>query len=275
MYPGHQVRAITNGVHPYTWTALGFRALYDQYVPGWHQEPELLMRADAIPDAELLQAHRLAKQVLLDRVRELTGMSLPPEVATLGFARRMTAYKRPDLLFSDLARLRTIARERPLQIVLAGKAHPHDEEGKHLIALLHERARALAGAISVVYLENYDMALARLLVAGCDIWVNTPLPPQEASGTSGMKAAFNGVPSLSVPDGWWVEGGLEGVTGWSVDDADALYTKLERAVLRLYYERDAQWRNWVTIMKNVITKNAAYFNSHRMMRRYATEAYLR
>jgi len=157
--------------------------------------------------------------------------------------------------------------------VLAGKAHPRDAEGKRLIALLHERARALAGAVTVVYLPDYDLALAQLLVAGCDVWVNTPLPPLEASGTSGMKAAFNGVPSLSVPDGWWIEGCIEGVTGWAVEDAEGLYAKLAELVLPLFHapERAA----WVALMKNTITRNAAYFNSHRMMRRYATEAYLR
>ena len=272
LYPGYRVRAITNGVHPYTWAAPGFRSLYDRYVPGWCHEPELLSRADSIPDASILEAHRPAKQALLGKVRELTGAALETQVATLGFARRMTAYKRPDLLFEDLDRLRRIAREHPIQIVLAGKAHPHDEEGRGLIARLHQHARSLTGAVQVVYLPDYDMGLAQLLVAGCDIWVNTPLPPLEASGTSGMKAAFNGVPSLSVPDGWWLEGCIEGVTGWSVNDAHGLYEKLEHVVLPLFYGDRAAWAQ---IMKASIAKNAAYFNSHRMMRRYATEAYLR
>jgi len=159
--------------------------------------------------------------------------------------------------------------------VLGGKAHPHDEEGKRLIALLHEHARALAGIIPMAYLPEYDLALAQLVVAGADLWLNTPLPPFEASGTSGMKAAFNGVPSLSVLDGWWVEGCIEGVTGWSVEDAAALYDKLERIVLPLFYARAADPGGWIGVMQGAITKNAAYFNSHRMMRRYATEAYLR
>jgi len=273
MYPGYQVRAITNGVHPYTWTAASFRVLYDHYVPGWCHEPELLARAEGIPDSALLDAHRLAKQALIARVRELTGVALEGTAATLGFARRMTAYKRPDLLFADSERLRAIAQQHALQIVLAGKAHPRDQEGKRLIALLHEKARALTGAVTVVYLPDYDLQLAQLLVAGCDIWINTPLPPLEASGTSGMKAAFNGVPSLSVPDGWWIEGCIEGLTGWSVDDAPALYRKLEQTILPLFYAGDTH--GWARLMRNAITKNAAYFNTHRMMRRYATEAYLR
>lgn len=274
LYPGYQVHAITNGVHPYTWAAPSFRALYDTHVTGWCYEPELLARADTIPDTLLLDAHRSAKEALMMKVQELTGLTLEMSVATLGFARRMTAYKRPDLLFEDLERLRRIARAQPIQIVLAGKAHPHDEEGKRLIALLHQRARALAGSVRVAYLPDYDLGMAQLLVAGCDIWLNTPLPPMEASGTSGMKAAFNGVPSLSVPDGWWLEGCIEGVTGWSVNDAHELYDKLERIVLPLFYANDSK-QGWLEIMKGSITRNAAYFNSHRMMRRYAAEAYLR
>jgi starch phosphorylase len=270
MFPGYQVRTITNGVHPYTWTAASFRALFDRYVPGWCHEPELLSRADTIPDGEIAQAHASAKQALIDRVSSITGVVLNSGVATLGFARRMTAYKRPDLLFTDLGRLKAIARRHPFQIVLAGKAHPRDEEGKRLIRLLHEHARELAGFIPVVYLPNYDLALAQLLVAGSDVWVNTPLPPMEASGTSGMKAAFNGIPSLSIPDGWWMEGCIEGVTGWSVDDSSSLYDKLERTVLPTFYGG-----RWLDVMKGTLSKNPMYFNTHRMMRRYATEAYLR
>jgi starch phosphorylase len=275
LFPGYQLRAITNGVHPYTWTAESFRALYDRYVPGWCHEPEQLVRAHAIPDAAILDAHARAKQALIDIVRNAMGVTLHPKKPILGFARRMTAYKRPDLLFSDLQRLRAIARERSFQIVLAGKAHPRDEEGKRLIALLHERARSLADAIPVVFLPNYDVALAQALVAGVDVWMNTPLPPMEASGTSGMKAALNGVPSLSVLDGWWVEGCVEGVTGWAIEDAASLYRKLETTVLPLYYGYTEEPRGWIKVMKGAISTNASYFNSHRMMRRYATEAYLR
>ena len=193
----------------------------------------------------------------------------------------MTAYKRPDLFFSDLERLRAIARNQPFQIVLAGKAHPNDENGKLLIEQLFAYARALADTIPVVYLPDYDMALAQTMTAGVDVWLNTPLPPLEASGTSGMKAAFNGVPNLSVLDGWWVEGCIEGVTGWAIGDtagladgkAQLLYDKLEQVVLPMYYSRSNG--SWLKVMKGAISKNASYFNSHRMMRRYATEAYSR
>ena len=282
MFPGYKVHAITNGVHPFNWTTEYFRQLYDHYLPGWCHEPQLLVRADCcIPETAIWEAHVQAKQHLIDRVKTIAGVTLKPDVPILGFARRMTAYKRPDLLFTDLERLRTIARKQPFQIVLAGKAHPHDENGKHLIEQLCAHARDLAGTITVVYLPEYDMALAQVLTAGVDVWLNTPLPPLEASGTSGMKAAFNGVPNLSVLDGWWVEGCIEGVTGWAIGDtsgmpdgnARALYDKLEQVVLPLYFNSDHS--GWISVMKGAISKNASYFNSHRMMRRYATEAYAR
>jgi starch phosphorylase len=282
MFPGYRVHAITNGVHPFTWASAEFRRLYDQYLPGWCHEPQLLIRADCcVPDEAIWQAHQQAKHTLIDKVEELTGVALQADIPILGFARRMTAYKRPDLIFSDLNRLQAIARDQPFQIVLAGKAHPHDEIGRHLIVELHAQARALAGHVTVVYLPDYDMALAQILTAGSDVWLNTPLPPMEASGTSGMKAAMNGVPSLSVLDGWWIEGCIEGLTGWAIgdatgvpnDDIAAFYDKLEDVVLPLYYSRSNG--GWIKLMKGAISKNASYFNSHRMMRRYATEAYSR
>ncbi len=284
MFPGYKVHSITNGVHPYTWTAESFRKLYDHYLPGWCHEPLLLMRADCcIPDAAIWEAHVQAKQRLIEKVQALAGMSLKPDVPIFCFARRMTAYKRPDLLFSDIEQLRAIARTQPLQIVFAGKAHPRDEIGKRLIQQLHEFARVLADTIPVVYLPDYDLALAQTLTAGADVWLNTPLPPLEASGTSGMKAAFNGVPNLSVLDGWWLEGCIEGVTGWAIGDvtgmpdgkAHVLYDKLEQVVLPLYYDHSGNSGGWLKVMKGAISKNASYFNSHRMMRRYATEAYTR
>lgn len=272
MFPGHIVRAITNGVHPHTWTAPGFRRVYDHYLPGWRHEPQLLTRIDIVPDAALLEAHAQARRALIERVRLATGVVLNESVAILGFARRMTAYKRPDLLFSDLERLRRIASTSPFQIVLAGKAHPRDVEGKRLIRLLHQHMRELGAAVPTVFLPDYDMAMAQELVAGVDVWLNTPLPPLEASGTSGMKAAFNGVPSLSVADGWWLEGHIEGLTGWVIDDATSLYDKLENLVLPLFR---AQAAGWLRVMRGAIGKNASCFNSLHMMRRYVTEAYLR
>lgn len=282
MFPGYHLKAVTNGVHPYTWTSLSFSRLYDKHLTGWCHEPELLIRADCcITDAAVWEAHREAKAALIEKIKTLTGVTLNPKVPIFGFARRMTAYKRPDLLFSDMARLKAIAQQWPFQLVMAGKAHPRDEGGKRLIEQIHGHLDELDGIIRGIYLPNYDMDQALALVAGVDVWMNTPLRPLEASGTSGMKAAFNGVPHLSVLDGWWIEGCIEGVTGWAVgdstesangNDAYSLYEKLEHTVLPLYYTNQP---GWVAVMKGAICKSASYFNSHRMMRRYASEAYLR
>ncbi|HEY4731621.1 MAG TPA: alpha-glucan family phosphorylase, partial [Gammaproteobacteria bacterium] len=282
MFPGYRVRAITNGVHPHTWASPDFAKLYDQHMPGWCHEPELLVRADCcIPDASIWEAHDQAKRHLIEKVATLTGIKLKTKMPILGFARRMTAYKRPELIFSDLQRLAAIAQQWPFQIVLAGKAHARDEAGKGLIETLHKYIGQLKDSIPMAFLPNYDMDIALAMVSGVDVWLNTPLRPLEASGTSGMKACFNGVPNLSVLDGWWIEGCIEGVTGWAIgdskesangDDAKALYDKLEHTVLPLYYQDRT---GWIRMMKGAISKNASFFNSHRMMRRYATEAYLR
>lgn len=280
MFPGYQVHAITNGVHPWTWTSDALRRVYDEHVPGWCHEPERLARAQRIPDETLWSAHEEARGALLQAVREAAPQAaFEPGRLTLGFARRMTGYKRPGLLFTEPQRLRAIARQWPLQIVLAGKAHPQDAAGKAAIADLHAWAAQLAPEIPIVFLPGYDMALARTLVAGCDLWLNTPQPPLEASGTSGMKAALNGVPSLSVLDGWWMEGWEEGVTGWAVGngnpgdplvDAHSLYDKLQQRILPMYHQDRP---GWIAVMKAAITRNGAYFHSHRMVRRYALEAY--
>ncbi len=287
MFPGYEIHAITNGVHSFTWTCEEFKALFNRYIPGWANEPELFVRVGVIPDEQLWEAHQSAKRRLLGIVEERTGRRLSPDVLTFGFARRATAYKRADLLFSDLQRLRRIAGGR-LQVIYAGKAHPRDEPGKQLIEGIHRFSRELGEEIPVVYLENYDMDLALNLVSGVDVWLNTPLRPREASGTSGMKAAHNGVVNFSVLDGWWIEGHIEGYTGWAIgpeptesscrvendgcQDADSLYEKLEQRVIPVYYE---ERKTWIRMMQNVIGKNAYFFNTHRMMRRYVTDAYIR
>ena len=281
MFPGYRVRAITNGVHPYTWTAEGFSRLYNEHFPGWCHEPELLVLADRLPDSDIWQAHATVKRDLVALVRERTGVELDEDVITIGFARRMTAYKRPELLFSDLEVVRSLAARHPLQIVLAGKAHPRDEPGKQLIERLHAVRDELSrtSSIRVVFVPGYDMAIAKVLIAGVDLWLNTPKPPLEASGTSGMKGSFNGVPSLSVLDGWWIEGCVPGVTGWAIDSregisdrnaAESLYARLRDDILPLYYGDRAAW---IAIMKGAISKNASRFNSHRMLRRYVSDAY--
>jgi starch phosphorylase len=282
MFPGYRIHAITNGVHVGTWTHPAFAALYDANFPRWQHEPEVLVRALQLSEDDVWQCHRLAKQDLIARVKATTGGELDPDIPTIGFARRMTGYKRPLLLFADPARLAAIAARYPLQIVLAGKAHPRDEPGKDAVRRLHTLIRELHGKVTCAFLPDYDLEIALALVSGCDIWLNTPLPPLEASGTSGMKAALNGGVNLSILDGWWIEACIEGVTGWSIghdetavsdeQHAVALYGKLEHTVLPLYYNDPSAWRR---TMKQAIANIAYYFNSQRMMRRYATEAYLR
>jgi starch phosphorylase len=286
MFPGYEISSITNGVHTFTWTCDSFKRLYDQYLPGWANEPELFVRVGRIPDDEIWNAHIEAKKTLLDYVRATTGVDMSPDILTIGFARRATAYKRADLIFSDIDRLERIGRGK-LQIIYAGKAHPKDELGKKLIEKIFCIKENFKDKITMSYLKNYDMKIALKMVSGVDIWLNTPLRPREASGTSGMKAAHNGVINFSVLDGWWIEGHIEGYTGWSIGpgatettlidnldtrDADDLYSKLENIIIPLYY---SERHTWVRMMQNAIGKNAYYFNSHRMMRRYVTDAYIR
>ncbi|TFZ04380.1 alpha-glucan family phosphorylase [Ramlibacter rhizophilus] len=282
MFPGFEVHAITNGVHPWTWASDGHRALFDQHVPHWCHEPELLIHASRIPLEDIARAHARAKASLLAHAQRVAEpVALAPDCLTIGFARRMTSYKRPLLLFSDLARLRRIARRYPLQIVMAGKAHPRDWEGKQHIEQLHAIARELEGEVPLVFLPGYDMDLGRQMTAGVDLWLNTPQRPLEASGTSGMKAALNGVPNLSVLDGWWLEGWEEGVTGWAVGpdgphdpavDSLSLHDQLEQVIAPLFYE-DPQ--AWLHVCREAIARNGSQFNSHRMLRRYVLEAYTR
>jgi starch phosphorylase len=290
LFPGYPIRAITNGVHAATWAAPSFQALYDRHLPDWRHDALSLRYAIGIPGAEVWDAHQEAKRALLEHVNRHTDTRLDEHVLTIGFARRATAYKRATLLFHDLERLKALAAySGPLQVVFAGKAHPRDDEGKEMIRRVHEAREALRGRLAVTYLANYDMALARLVCAGVDAWLNTPLPPLEASGTSGMKAAINGVPSLSVLDGWWIEGHIEGVTGWAIGEplrpaseappraadldahhAAALCDKLATSVLPCFYaERD----RFIDIMRHAIALNGSFFNSQRMVWQYLHNAY--
>jgi glycogen phosphorylase len=286
MFPGYEISAITNGVHTFTWTCDSFKKLYDKYLPGWANEPDLFVRVGRIPNEEIWNAHMEAKRALLDYVKSTTGVEMGMDVLTIGFARRATAYKRADLIFSDMERLERCGNGK-LQIIYAGKAHPKDEAGKKLIQNIFSIKERLKDKITMTYLKNYNMDIALKMVSGVDIWLNTPLRPREASGTSGMKAAHNGVMNFSVLDGWWIEGHIEGFTGWSIGpsatettlvdnidtrDADDLYSKLEYTIIPMYYEKRY---TWIRMMQNAIGKNAYYFNCHRMMRRYVTEAYIR
>ncbi len=288
MFPHYPIRSITNGIHPVTWAAPAFRSLFDRHIPDWRLDPLSLRYAVGIPLNEIGAAHRHAKQTLIERVNRDAGASFEIDRLTIGFARRATAYKRATLVFSDLDRLASIAKEAgPVQLVFAGKAHPRDEEGKAIIRRVFEARRLLEGRVAVAYLPNYDMQLGGLLTAGSDLWLNTPIPPLEASGTSGMKAALNGVPSLSLLDGWWIEGCIEGVTGWAIGSdgnhsrfspverdrrhADALYQKLRSVVIPCFYDRRDRY---LEVMRHAIALNASFFNTQRMVIQYLYGAYL-
>jgi len=281
MFPNYPIHAITNGVHGVTWTSSSFQELYDRHIPEWRRDNLYLRYAIGINLEEIRQAHLLAKRDMIQRVAKATGVQFDENVATLGFARRATAYKRPELLFTDLDRLRAIRRQAgPFQVVYGGKAHPHDEEGKDVIRRVFQAAAALRDSIPIVYVQNYDFNWARLLTSGVDLWLNTPHRPYEASGTSGMKAALNGVPSLSVRDGWWIEGHIEGVTGWSIGfDEDpeqhdievaSMYDKLERVILPMFYARP---NAYAEVMRSAIAINGSFFNTQRMMAQYVMNAY--
>ncbi len=281
LFPGETIHAITNGVHAARWTAPAFAKLYDRHIPSWRDDNAYLRHAVGIPLGEISAAHRANKLALVEMVAADAGVRLDPDRFTIGFARRAAAYKRGALVFSDLDRLRAIAeRVGPLQFVFGGKAHPKDEDGKAVIREIFEASRKLGDAVKVVYLANYEMKSAALITSGVDVWLNTPRPPLEASGTSGMKSALNGVPSLSTIDGWWVEGCIDGVTGWAIghgnadasdaDDARLLYERLENDVASRYY-RDPEGYAWVR--RNAIALNGSYFNTQRMVEQYALGAY--
>ncbi len=282
LFAGYMIDSITNGVHAATWTAEPFQQLYDRYILGWRQDNFSLRYALSIPKAEVWQAHMQAKKQLIHYVNRETNVGMDVDVCTLGFARRATAYKRADLLLTDSERLKRLAAQAgSLQVVYAGKAHPQDQGGKELIKRIFQVKEALKRDMKIVYLQNYDMALGKLITAGVDVWLNTPQPPLEASGTSGMKAALNGVPSLSVLDGWWIEGRIEGITGWAIGEdsreggdwskvVSSLYDKLEHVVLPLFYrERE----RFLEVMLHAIALNGSFFNTHRMMQQYVLKAY--
>lgn len=283
LFPGYEINAITNGVHSFTWVSPHMAKVYDKYIPGWANEPELFVRAETIPDDEIYSAHLEAKKELFDYIKTAADVEFDTKILTIGFARRATAYKRPDLLFHDIGRLIKIAGGK-IQIVYGGKAHPHDFPGKEIIKKIVGLSKELESEIKIVYLKNYNMAVAKKIVSGVDVWLNTPQRPLEASGTSGMKAAHNGVMNFSVLDGWWIEGYIENATGWSIgaapsedmradteNDAADLYKKLEEQIIPTFYNDRTKW---TFMMKNSIGKIAYYFNTHRMMRRYVTEAFI-
>lgn len=286
MFAQYRIDAVTNGVHPATWACPAIQALFDRYIPGWRSDSFMLRYALSIPAADIWSAHQQAKRQLVEHVNALTNAGLDMNDFTIGYARRMATYKRAELLFHDLERLKDIAAKAgPFQLVFAGKAHPQDAKGKELIKRIYEARDALHGHVKVAYLPNYDWKQALLMVSGTDVWLNTPQPPMEASGTSGMKAAINGVPSLSVLDGWWIEGFIKDSTGWTIGeqcdlnpvgqerhdcDAIALYDQLEHVIIPAFYKNRG---HYVDIMRHAIALNGSFFNTHRMLLQYVLKAY--
>lgn len=282
----YQIDSITNGVHLATWAAPPFAALFDRFIPAWREDNSSLRNILRIPSQEIWQAHMAAKESLIAEVNRRARAGFDTESLTLGFARRATAYKRANLLLTDSARLKSSARSKGrLQIIYAGKAHPRDDPGKRIVQEIIKLKDSLQPEVKIVYLENYNWDLARLVTAGVDVWLNTPQALLEASGTSGMKAALNGVPSLSVLDGWWIEGCIEGVTGWAIgeprnlnsnpgdttqSDASSLYDKLEHVILPCFYQ---QRDEFICIMRQAIALNASHFNTQRMLQEYVLKAY--
>jgi starch phosphorylase len=263
------------------WVSEAFAELFDREIPQWRLDNHYLRHALNLAVEDVMDAHQRAKHRLLEEVEHRTGVHLDPSVMTIGFARRAASYKRADLVLSQPDILRSIASQAgPMQFIYAGKAHPHDSSAKDLIKRVIAASHDLRDDIPIVYLEEHDMDLARLLCSGVDLWLNNPQKPLEASGTSGMKAALNGVPSLSVLDGWWPEGWIEGVTGWSIGDgveeedsakeAMSLYNKLSYVILPLYYGSPAHYGR---IMRSTIAVNGAYFTAQRMLEQYLRAAY--
>jgi starch phosphorylase len=284
MFPGHSIDSITNGVHSSTWVCEPFQRLFDNHMPGWRSDPYILRSAFSIQKDEVWDAHMEAKKELINFVNKRYNSGMNYDDFTIGFARRQTAYKRPDLLISDPDRLRQIAEKTgPIQIIYAGKAHPKDGSGKDTIKKIFRTMKSINGKIKMAYIHNYDMAIGKMMTSGVDLWLNTPRRPREASGTSGMKAAHNGIPQFSTLDGWWLEGCIENITGWAIgpektkeeesdDEIDRrdLYDKLESWILPKFYDdRD----NWIRTMRSCIAVNASFFNTNRMIQQYVLNAY--
>jgi starch phosphorylase len=305
------IRSITNGVHVSTWVSAEIGALLERHLgPNWleaHDDPAVIDRVMDIPDEELWAARQALRLFLFNFIRERARTRWTHEhvsaarvvaaatlfdhnTLTIGFARRFTSYKRPELIFSDADRLAKIltAPGRAVQIVFAGKAHPADEVGKHHLQQIFRRALDPKFGGRIGFVDDYDLHVAHFLVQGCDVWMNNPRKPMEASGTSGMKAAINGTPHLSIGDGWWAEG-FTGENGWQIDgradsgdhaaqdwaDAQALYSLIEDQLVPTFYERDSHGipRGWLQIVKQSIRTVLPRFSARRMVKEYVRGMY--
>jgi starch phosphorylase len=294
---------ITNGIHLLTWMEPKIKMLFNKYLgSNWiedYDNPVTWGLIDDIPDKELWQVHNWLKIKLINFIREQArrrwtrngvtpvnvisgGILLDPTSLTIGFARRFTSYKRADLIFNNLERLKRILKDRwrPVQIIFAGKAHPADDEGKRILQRIYNFAHDQEMGGRIAFVENYNEQLAQYMVHGVDLWLNNPLPPMEACGTSGMKASLNGLPHLSVLDGWWIEG-YNGKNGWAFEgkgdeqDAVAIYVLLEKEIVPLFYQLDESGTpaSWVRVMKEAVKSTAAQFSARRMVKEYALKYY--
>lgn len=285
MFDRYKIDSITNGVNALLWTSQPFQDLFDKYIPGWIEDNFSLRYTLSIPNDEVWKAHSKAKQKLIEYVNQETNADIDIDTFTIGFARRVATYKRADLIFQNIERLENIASNvGSFQLIFSGKAHPQDQAGKELIQHIFKARELLKDFIKIIYLPNYDISLGKLLTSGVDLWLNTPIPPMEASGTSGMKAALNGIPSLSILDGWWIEGCIEGVTGWAIGenesgvnrddnrikDAESIYKKLEKIIIPMFYN---DRKKFINMMCHAIALNGSFFNTQRMMHQYVLKAY--
>ena len=270
VFPKYNIQVITNGINSVFWAAPEFKKLYDKFIPGWRNNSSLLKTVNKFSTEDIWRAHQKAKRRLLNYIKKEEKISWRDDILTICFARRFTQYKQPLLLFADVDRLLEILENGGrAQIILAGKAHFRDLTGQESIKRLYGIKKKYP-QLNIIFLQNYDLDLAQLLVAGSDLWLNNPQVPQEACGTSGMKAAHNGVPQISTLDGWWPEGYKKNKTGWAITNANDLYEKLKKEILPIYYKDQKKWRE---IMKNVISLNASYFNSDRALGQYIKQAY--
>ncbi len=276
----YPIPGITNGIHVSTWAGTATAALFDSRIPTWRTTPEDLQNVEEIYTDKIVEMHRENKEELIEYVNESCGSDLKLDIFTLGFARRVDGYKRSGFLFYDLDRLKYIAEQfGGLQIIFSGKAYFDYQDGEDHIAHVVRLSKEDHGKLKIVYIPNYGMDVSQLMVQGSDTWLNNPIKPLEASGTSGMKAALNGVPNLSTVDGWWVEGLKEGVTGWAIGNLEQndeeselndMYSKLEHIILPMYYTKK---HDWAKVMRSAIAYNASYFNTHRMLREYISKGY--
>lgn len=287
MFPGYSIDSITNGVHATSWVCPSLKKVFDKYIPDWKNDPFILRSAYSINPQEIWDAHMEAKTTLIDFVNKNSDLNMNSKDFTMGFARRHTAYKRPDLLLTDPERLINISRKvGPIQIIYSGKAHPKDFSGKETIKKINNIINRIKEDIKIYFIPDYGISIAKLMISGVDLWLNTPERPMEASGTSGMKAACNGIPQLGTLDGWWIEGCIEDVTGWSMCpqgtyssecsnnevDSNNLYKKLEESIIPQFY---SDRESWIKIMQRCIAVNGSFFNTNRMVQEYVVNAYFK